>query len=151
VRFGNVLGSRGSLVPTLAYLIDNGEPVTITHPDATRYFMTIAEACQLVLQAGTEREKSSIFVLDMGQPVRILDIAERMIEMSGKSVDISYTGLRPGEKVHEVLYSSDDQLLKSNHELIWRLSSAHRHPDELPSLHESFHDGSLAFRPSTSS
>jgi len=149
VRFGNVLGSRGSLVPTLAYLIDNGGPVTITHPDATRYFMTIAEACQLVLQAGTEMEKSSIFVLDMGQPVRIMDIAERMIEMSGKSVDISYTGLRPGEKVHEVLYSSDDQLLKSNHELIWRLSSAHRHPDELPSLHESFHDGSLAFRPST--
>jgi len=151
VRFGNVLGSRGSLVPTLAYLIDNGEPVTITHPDATRYFMTIAEACQLVLQAGTEREKSSIFVLDMGQPVRILDIAERMIEMSGKSAHISYTGLRPGEKLHEVLYSSDDQLVKSSHELIWRLSSAQRHPDELAGLHESFHDGSLTFRPSASS
>jgi len=105
--------------------------------------MTIAEACQLVLQAGTEREKSSIFVLDMGKPVRILDIAERMIEMSGRSVDISYTGLRPGEKLHEVLYSSDDQLLKSNHELIWRFSSARRHPDELPGLHESFQDGSL--------
>jgi len=151
VRFGNVLGSRGSLVPTLAYLIDNGGPVTITHPDATRYFMTISEACQLVLQAGTEMEKSSIFVLDMGQPVRIMDIAERMIEMSGKSVDISHTGLRPGEKLHEVLYSSDDQLLKSNHELIWKLSSAHRYPDELPGLHESFHDGSLTFRPSASS
>jgi dTDP-glucose 4,6-dehydratase len=151
VRFGNVLGSRGSLVPTLAYLIDNGGPVTITHPDATRYFMTISEACQLVLQAGTERETSSIFVLDMGQPVRIMDIAERMIEMSGKSVDISYTGLRPGEKIHEVLSSSDDQLLKSNHELIWRISSAWLHPDELPGLHESFHDGSLTLQPSASS
>jgi len=148
VRFGNVLGSRGSLVPTLAYLIDNGDPVTITHPDATRYFMTIAEACQLVLQAGTEMEKSSIFVLDMGQPVRILDIAERMVKMSGKSVDIRYTGLRPGEKLHEILYSNGDQLLKSNHELIWKLTSAQRHPDELPSLHDSFHDGSLSFRPS---
>jgi len=148
VRFGNVLGSRGSLVPTLAYLIDNGGPVTITHPDATRYFMTIAEACQLVLQAGTETEKSSIFVLDMGQPVRIMDIAERMIEMSGKSVDISFTGLRPGEKVHEILYSSDDQLLKSHHELVGKLSSAHRHPDELPGLRDGFDDGSLSFRPS---
>jgi dTDP-glucose 4,6-dehydratase len=105
--------------------------------------MTISEACQLVLQAGTEMEKSSIFVLDMGKPVRIMDIAERMIEMSGKSVDISHTGLRPGEKLHEVLSSSDDQLLKSNHELIWKLSSAHRHPDQLSSLHDSFHDGSL--------
>jgi dTDP-glucose 4,6-dehydratase len=148
VRFGNVLGSRGSLVPTLAYLIDNGGPVTITHPDATRYFMTISEACQLVLQAATEMDKNSIFVLDMGKPVRIMDIAERMIEMSGKSVDISHTGLRPGEKLHEVLSSSDDQLLKSNHELIWKLSSAHRDPDELSGLHDSFHDGSLSFRPS---
>jgi len=74
-----------------------------------------------------------------------------MIEMSGKSADISITGLRPGEKLHEVLYSSDDQLLKSNHELIWRLSSAQRHPDELAGLHESFHDGSLTFQPSASS
>jgi dTDP-glucose 4,6-dehydratase len=132
-------------------LIDNGGPVTITHPDATRYFMMISEACQLVLQAGTETEKSSIFVLDMGQPVRIMDIAERMIEMSGKSVDISHTGLRPGEKLREVLSSSGDQLLKSNHELIWKLSSAHLYPDELPGLHESFHDGSLTFWPSASS
>jgi len=150
VRFGNVLGSRGSLVPTLAYLIDNGEPITITHQDATRYFMTSAEACQLVLQAGTETEKSSIFVLDMGKPVRIMDVAERMIEMSGKAVDILYTGLRPGEKLHEVLYSGDDKLLKSNHELIWKLFSAHRDPDELPGLHDSFHDGSLAFLRSVS-
>jgi dTDP-glucose 4,6-dehydratase len=119
VRFGNVLGSRGSLVPTLAYLIDNGEPVTVTHPDATRYFMTIAEACQLVLQAGT--------------------------------AEISYTGLRPGEKLHEVLYSSGDKLMTGNHELIWRLSSAQRHPDELAGLHDSFHDGSLTFWPSASS
>jgi dTDP-glucose 4,6-dehydratase len=145
VRFGNVLGSRGSLVPTLAHLINNGDPITITHPDATRYFMTSAEAGQLVLQAGTETEKSSIFVLDMGKAVRIMDVAERMIEMSGKTVDILYTGLRPGEKLHEVLYSGDDWLLQSNHELIWRLFSAHRDPTELPGLHDSFHDGTLAF------
>jgi FlaA1/EpsC-like NDP-sugar epimerase len=112
--------------------------------------MTSAEACQLVLQAGTETEKSSIFVLDMGKPVRIMDVAERMIEMSGKAVDILYTGLRPGEKLHEVLYSGDDKLLKSNHELIWKLFSAHRDPDELPGLHDSFHDGSLAFLRSVS-
>jgi dTDP-glucose 4,6-dehydratase len=145
VRFGNVLGSRGSLVPTLAYLIDIGEPITITHPDATRYFMTSAEASQLVLQAATETEKSSIFVLDMGKPVRIMDVAERMIEMSGKQVDIRHTGLRPGEKLHEVLYSGDDKLLNSNHELISKLFSAHRDPSELPGLHDSFHDGSLVF------
>jgi len=145
VRFGNVLGSRGSLVPTLAYLVDNDQPVTITHPDATRYFMTIPEACQLVLQAATETQKSSIFVLDMGDPVRIMDIATRMIEMSGKSVDITYTGLRPGEKLHEALHSGNELLEKSNHELIWKLFSAHRGPDTLSAVRGSFHDGSLTF------
>jgi dTDP-glucose 4,6-dehydratase len=103
-----------------------------------------------VLQAGTERDKRSIFVLDMGKPVRIMDVAERMIEMSGKIVEVRYTGLRPGEKLHEVLYSGNDKLLKSSHELIWKLFSAHRDPGELPGLRDSFHDGSLAFLRSAS-
>jgi len=138
VRFGNVLGSRGSLVPTLSYLIENGLPLTITHPEATRYFMTIAEACQLVMQAGTQTSKGSIFVLDMGEPVRIMDIAQRMIELSGKASDIIYTGLRPGEKLHEALYSSDANLMDSDHDLIWRLESSITDPKHLLTLEKSF-------------
>jgi len=138
VRFGNVLGSRGSLVPTLGYLIENGLPLTITHPEATRYFMTIAEACQLVMQAGTQTSKGSVFVLDMGEPVRIMDIAQRMIELSGKTVDIIYTGLRPGEKLHEALYSADANLMESDHDLIWRLASLITDPEELITVEKIF-------------
>lgn len=138
VRFGNVLGSRGSLVPTLAHLIDSGEPLTLTHPDATRYFMTISEACQLVLQAGTEHAKQSIFVLDMGQPVRIVDIAERMVAMSGKHVEIRFTGLRPGEKLHEVFSAPGELLTRSSHERVRQLVSDVLHPDELESHHHEF-------------
>lgn len=123
VRFGNVLGSRGSLVPTLAYLIDKGGPVTVTHPDATRYFMTTSEACQLVLQAGAEQEVQAVLVLDMGRPVRILDIAEKMISMSGKSVEIVFTGLRTGEKLHESLSSFEEDLDMSSHPLVWKVHS----------------------------
>jgi FlaA1/EpsC-like NDP-sugar epimerase len=103
VRFGNVLGSRGSLIPTFTTLIESGGPVTVTHPDVTRYFMTIREACQLVLQAGGIGRPGEVLILDMGEPVRILDIAMRMIEMSGHDVPIVYTGLRSGEKLHEDL------------------------------------------------
>lgn len=145
VRFGNVLGSRGSLVPTLSYLIDKGEVLTITDPEATRYFMTISEACQLVLQAGTEDSDSSIFVLDMGTPVRVMDIANRMIEMSGKKIDIRVTGLRPGEKLHEVLFSGHESLEPSSHSLIGRLRSAHRSPKELGKLYPLFMNGSMTF------
>jgi len=136
VRFGNVLGSRGSLVPTLAYLLDNNLPVTITHPDATRYFMTIPEACQLVMQAGTERSASSIFILDMGEPVKILDVARRMIELSGKDIDIVYTGLRKGEKLHESLHMYGEDLVTSSHELIWTAKSAITKPENLPQIHK---------------
>jgi FlaA1/EpsC-like NDP-sugar epimerase len=103
VRFGNVIGSRGSMLPTFRSLIENGGPLTVTHPDVTRYFMTIPEACQLVVQAGAIGAPGEVLILDMGEPVRILDIAERMIEMSGKDIEITFTGLREGEKLHEEL------------------------------------------------
>jgi len=103
VRFGNVLGSRGSMLPVFTSMIEAGGPLTITHPDVTRFFMTIPEACHLVVQAGGIGSPGEVLILDMGEPVRILDIAERMIAMSGKDVGIVYTGLRDGEKLHEEL------------------------------------------------
>lgn len=103
VRFGNVIGSRGSMLPTFRSLIESGGPVTVTHPDVTRFFMTIPEACQLVVQAGGIGRPGEVLILDMGEPVRILDVAQRMIEQSGRDVDIVFTGLRHGEKLHEEL------------------------------------------------
>ncbi|MEJ6013890.1 nucleoside-diphosphate sugar epimerase/dehydratase [Corynebacterium sp. H127] len=103
VRFGNVIGSRGSMLPTFMRLIQEDKPLTVTHPDATRFFMTIPEACQLVLQAGGIGKTGEVLILDMGEPVNILEIAQRMIKMSGKDVDIVFTGLREGEKLHEEL------------------------------------------------
>lgn len=104
VRFGNVIGSRGSMLPLFTRLIEEGRPVTVTHPDVTRYFMTIPEACQLVLQAGGIGSTGEVLILDMGEPVRILDIAKRMIAISGKNIEIVFTGLREGEKLHEELF-----------------------------------------------
>ncbi|TFD16298.1 nucleoside-diphosphate sugar epimerase/dehydratase [Cryobacterium sp. TMT4-10] len=109
VRFGNVIGSRGSMLPTFTTLIEAGGPLTITHPDVTRFFMTIPEACQLVIQAGGIGRPAEVLILDMGEPVRILDVAERMIEMSGKDIDIVFTGLRPGEKMHEELIGENER------------------------------------------
>lgn len=103
VRFGNVLGSRGSMLPTFRRLIENGGPVTVTHPEATRFFMTIPEASQLVIQAGGIGRPGEVLILDMGEPVRILDVAQRMIAQSGKDIEIVFTGLRHGEKLHEIL------------------------------------------------
>lgn len=103
VRFGNVIGSRGSMLPTFRALIEAGGPLTVTHPDVTRFFMTIPEACQLVIQAGGIGRPGEVLILDMGEPVRILDVAKRMIAQSGKSVEIVFTGLRHGEKLHEEL------------------------------------------------
>ncbi len=110
VRFGNVLGSRGSMLPTFASMIESGGPVTVTHPDATRYFMTIPEACQLVIHAGGIAEAGEVLILAMGQPVRILDVAQKMIAMSGTDVPIVFTGLRQGEKLHEELEGIDEKL-----------------------------------------
>nr|WP_306973078.1 nucleoside-diphosphate sugar epimerase/dehydratase [Arthrobacter bambusae] len=108
VRFGNVIGSRGSMLPTFTAQIEAGGPVTLTHPDVTRYFMTIPEACQLVIQAGAIGRPGEVLILDMGEPVRILDVAERMIAKSGREIKIVVTGLRHGEKLHEELVGSGE-------------------------------------------
>lgn len=108
VRFGNVLGSRGSMLPVFATMIEAGGPLTITHPEVTRFFMTIPEACQLVIQAGGIGQAGEVLILDMGEPVKILDIARRMIDMSGKDIAIVFTGLRPGEKLHEELVAEGE-------------------------------------------
>jgi len=122
VRFGNVIGSRGSMLPTFTRLIEQGGPLTVTHPDVTRYFMTIPEACQLVLQAGGIGSTGEVMILDMGEPVKILNIAKRMIAMSGKDIEIVYTGLREGEKLHEDLTSDHEDTRPSAHPLINRTS-----------------------------
>lgn len=108
VRFGNVIGSRGSMLPTFIRLINEDKPLTVTHPEATRYFMTIPEACQLVLQAGGIGRAGEVLILEMGEPVSILDVAQRMIAMSGKNIEIVYTGLREGEKLHEELVGAGE-------------------------------------------
>lgn len=108
VRFGNVIGSRGSMLPTFYQLIEEGRDITVTHPDVTRYFMTIPEACQLVLQAGAIGRRGEVLILDMGEPVRILDIATKMISLSGKDLKVRFTGLREGEKLHEDLHAINE-------------------------------------------
>ncbi|MFC4164318.1 polysaccharide biosynthesis protein [Epilithonimonas zeae] len=121
-RFGNVLGSNGSVIPHFRKQIEKGGPVTITHPEIVRYFMTIAEACELVLHAGTMGAGGEIYVFDMGDPVKILELAKRMIKLSGFEPDIDikiiYTGLRPGEKLYEELLSDNARTLPTSHDKI---------------------------------
>jgi FlaA1/EpsC-like NDP-sugar epimerase len=131
VRFGNVIGSRGSMLPTFSSLIESGGPLTITHPDVTRYFMTIPEACQLVVQAGGVGRPGEVLVLDMGEPVRILDVAQRMIDMSGRDVAIVYTGLRAGEKLHEDLIDDTEVQDRPVHPKISHTKALPLLPDDL--------------------
>lgn len=137
VRFGNVLGSSGSVVPVFTKQIEQGLPITVTHPDVTRYFMTIPEAANLVIQAGAMATGGEVFVLDMGEPVKIVDLARRMIHLSGcetkdeahpnGDIEIMFTGLRPGEKLYEELIIGEDNVKPTHHPLIMQ-AMEHRFP-----------------------
>ena len=121
-RFGNVLGSNGSVIPLFKKQIAAGGPLTVTHKDITRYFMTIPEACQLVLEAGIMGKGGEIYVFDMGESVKIFDVAKKMIQLSGlkypEDIDIEISGLRPGEKLYEELLANDENTLPTYHDKI---------------------------------
>jgi FlaA1/EpsC-like NDP-sugar epimerase len=127
VRFGNVLGSNGSVVPLFMEQVKRGGPVTITHPEVTRFFMTISEASQLILQSGSMGQGGEIFILDMGTPVKIVDLAKDVIRLSGmepdRDIEIKFVGLRPGEKLYEELITNGEGISKTYFEKILVLNS----------------------------
>jgi FlaA1/EpsC-like NDP-sugar epimerase len=142
VRFGNVLGSSGSVIPIFRKQIERGGPLTVTHPEMTRFFMTIPEAVSLIVQAGAIGDHGQVFVLDMGEPVKILDLARNMIRLSGKEPDkdvaVAFVGVRPGEKLHEVLWNEDETVERTDHPKILAATRAPVDPvwlnDELNEL-----------------
>ncbi len=127
VRFGNVLGSNGSVVPLFSKMIENGGPVKVTHKDATRYFMTIPESVLLILQSTLIGDRGDIMILDMGEPVRIVKLAEEMIRlagyMPGSDIELEFTGLRPGEKLHETLINGREEMHATSHQKISKVKS----------------------------
>lgn len=134
VRFGNVLGSRGSMLETFRAQIWRGGPVTVTDPEVTRFFMTISEACELVVQAGAIGSRGEVLVLDMGRPVRIVDVARQLIAQTGRQIEIVFTGLRPGEKLHEDLVATHEVAVRRGHELISHVQVPGIGPEELQTL-----------------
>jgi len=156
-RFGNVLGSNGSVIPRFRSQIEKGGPVTVTHPNITRYFMTIPEAVQLVLEAGTMGKGGEIFVFDMGKPIKIVDLARKMIQIAGlqegKDINIEFTGLRPGEKLYEELLNEAELTLPTHHEKIsiakvvsTPFDEIKRNIDELLAINESQNDEAIVRR-----
>lgn len=136
VRFGNVLGSRGSVLTAFTAQIEKGGPVTVTHPDVERYFMLFPEACQLVLQSAAIGRDGEVMVLEMGSPVKIDDVAKTLIEMSGRTdIDVTYTGLRPGEKMSEELFTPGEVINTTGHELISSVSVPRLDPDRIDMTH----------------
>ena len=154
VRFGNVLGSSGSVIPLFRQQINNGGPLTVTHPEITRYFMTIPEAAQLVIQAGSMGKGGDVFVLDMGEPIRIIDLAKKMIQLSGLTlkskdnpegeIEIEFTGLRPGEKLYEELLIGNN-VSKTEHPMIQRANELYTEWEELKLHLETLDESILAY------
>ena len=146
-RFGNVLGSNGSVIPKFKRQIEHGQPVTVTHPDIIRYFMTIPEAVSLVMEAAAIAHGGEIFVLDMGQPVKIVTLAENLIRMYGKvpykDVKIEFTGLRPGEKIKEELLMNEEGLQRTKNELIFIGKQIEIEPETFISKLRKIRDASL--------